>query len=114
MQATFTGANKGQSVTVTLVAEGSDDAGACQILGVTLTAQTPEGPETYRLGRRDARSPQIRVDVSSPNACALPRIILSPDLDAPGRVAAALESSRNDPPFTRATPHALWLLGAGE
>jgi hypothetical protein len=28
------------------------------------------------------------------------------------RVTAALESGRQDPPFVRALPHLLWLLGA--
>ncbi len=110
LEATFRGA--GGEVRASIRAQGSDDVGTAQVLGVTLTTGTPEGPARHRLLRLDPRSPQVRVDSSSPRACALPRIVNSPDLDAPGRVAAALESSRDDPPFVRALPHALRLLGA--
>ncbi len=112
LEATFR-ASGGPDVAVTLLAEeGPDAADVPQLLGVTLTTRTPDGPGTHRLARLGPRSPQVRVDVSSPQTCALPRIVQSPDLDAPGRVAAALESSRLDPPFTRALPHALRILGA--
>jgi hypothetical protein len=40
----------------------------------------------------------------------LPRVVLAPDLEPSRRVAAALESSRIDPPFRKALPHALWML----
>jgi len=110
LEATF---RRGEAeVHVTIRARGSDDVGTPQVLGVTLAVATPDGPAQHRLLRLDPRSPQVRVDSSSPHACALPRVVNSADLDAPGRVAAALESSRNDPPFVRALPHALWLLGA--
>jgi hypothetical protein len=41
-------------------------------------------------------------------------LIEVPELDAAHRIAAALESSRVDPPFDRALPIALWLLEAGD
>ncbi len=108
--ATFRGA--GGDVAVTLLAEEAAVAvDVPQILGVTLTTRSADGPGTYRLARLDARSPQVRVDLSSPDACAMPRIVLSPDLDSPGRITAALESSRVDPPFVRALPHLLRLVG---
>jgi hypothetical protein len=34
----------------------------------------------------------------------------APELDSAHRVAAALESSRHDPPFQKALPIAMWLL----
>ncbi len=97
-------------VKVAIHAAGSKDAGAAQILGVNLATR---GDDTYHLARPEPGSPRVRVNVSSPSACALPRIVLSPELLAPDRVTAALESARLDPPFARALPHALWLLGAG-
>ncbi|MGO9471755.1 MAG: hypothetical protein ACLQVF_47340 [Isosphaeraceae bacterium] len=44
------------------------------------------------------------------NACHLPRIVSVPELGPAGRVAAALESSRIDPPFQNALPIALWFM----
>ena len=43
-------------------------------------------------------------------ACFLPRVVESPELDPARRIAAALESSRLDPPFHKALPIALWLM----
>ena len=97
-------------VKVAIRVEGSKDVGDARILGVNLATR---GKDTYHLSRLEPGSPRVRVNVSSPHACALPRIVLSPELDAPGRVTAALESARLDPPFTRALPHALRLLGTG-
>ena len=101
-------------VMVTLQAvEASGPIDSARILGVTISTRCPEGTGTYRLARPGPDSPQIRIDLTSPESCAMPRVVTSPDLDAPGRVTAALESARIDPPFVRALPHALWLLGAG-
>lgn len=83
-----------------------------QILGVNLTTRGPDGPNTYHLARIDSQSHRVRINVSSPHVCALPRVVVAQELDASDRVTAGLESSRQDPPFTRALPHALWLLGA--
>jgi glucose-6-phosphate dehydrogenase assembly protein OpcA len=99
-------------VAVSIRAKGWDQGGASRILGVTVTTQGPDGPNTYHLARLDPESPRVRVNVSSPHVCALPRVVFSPELAAPDRVTAALESGRQDPPFVRALPHLLWLLGA--
>jgi hypothetical protein len=40
----------------------------------------------------------------------LPRGVHAPEIDAPRRIAAALESARIDVPFRKALPIALWLL----
>ena len=100
-------------VAVSIHAVGGGEADLARILGVTLSTRGPDGPDTYHLSRPDPDSPRVRVHVSSPHACALPRVVLSAELDAPGRVTAALESGRQDPPFTRSLPHMLWLIGAG-
>jgi glucose-6-phosphate dehydrogenase assembly protein OpcA len=99
-------------VAVSIRAEGGNPSGTTQILGVSLSTRGDDGPHTYHLARLDPQSPRVRVSVSSPNVCAMPRMVLSAELDAPCRVTAALESSRLDPPFNRALPHVLWLIGA--
>lgn len=108
LEATFRG--PGGDVAVSIHAEGSARATSARILGVNLTVRGPDGPDTYHLARLGPDSPQVRVNVSSPNACTLPRVVHSPEIDGPGRVTAALESSRQDPPFVRALPHALWIM----
>ena len=85
-----------------------------QVLGITLRigAGAGDGADTLRVTRLRPDEVNVRVDRSSPVACVLPRVVAVPLIDAPGRVAAALESSRVDPPYTRALPHLLWLLDA--
>jgi glucose-6-phosphate dehydrogenase assembly protein OpcA len=81
-----------------------------QLSDAILTTKVPDGAETFRLHRPSAQSPEVRVEIDSPAYCTLPRVVLVPLMDPPHRVAAALESSRLDPPFRKALPHALWLL----
>jgi hypothetical protein len=50
------------------------------------------------------------VETAAANSCCLPRVIEAPELDPARRIAAALESSRLDPPFQKALPIALWLM----
>lgn len=83
-----------------------------QILGIELTIATPAGADTLRVTRLQPNEPQVRVDRSSPVACVLPRVVSVAQVDAAGRVTAALESARQDPPYARALPHLFWLLGA--
>ena len=109
LEATFRG--PAGEVAVLIRAQAAD-ADATQILGVTLSTRGLDGPESYHLARLNPKAPHVRVNVSSPVACTMPRVVNSPEMDAPGRVTAALESARLDPPFVRALPHALWLLGA--
>jgi hypothetical protein len=66
---------------------------------------------TFRLSRVSSRSPEVRVEIDAPGYCTLPRTVVAPEIDPARRVAAALESSRNDAPFQNALPHLLWLLG---
>jgi glucose-6-phosphate dehydrogenase assembly protein OpcA len=78
---------------------------------VVLTTRTPNGTETFRLRRPTPDSSAIHVEAQSLESCFLPRVIEAPELDAARRIAAALESSRLDPPFENALPIALWLMG---
>ncbi|WP_435007256.1 glucose-6-phosphate dehydrogenase assembly protein OpcA [Tundrisphaera lichenicola] len=112
VQATFRGPSG--EIPVSIRTEGSSASGLAQILDVNLTARGPDGDDSLHLNRCSPTSPQVRVIVSSPSACALPRIVNAPEPDAPGRVAAALESSRHDLPFGRALGPTLWLLGISE
>jgi len=103
---------RGGEVHVTIRAIGSAQAGIARINKITLEADGPDGPDTYHLTRLDPDSARVRINVSSPHVCALPRVVYSPTLETADRVTAALESGRQDPPFVRALPHLLWLLGA--
>ncbi len=86
-----------------------------RVMGVTITAKGPEGAdaEVFHLSRLTPDSTAVRVDVSSAELCRLPRLVEAPELDPARRIAAAMESSRIDPPFHNALPIALWLLEPG-
>ncbi len=99
-------------ISITLLTEVDSALESPRILETTLTTRTGDGPETFRLTRASAQASEVHIHIDSPSYCTLPRMVLAPDLDAAHRVAAALESSRIDPPFQRALPIAFWLLGA--
>ena len=100
------------TVAVTMSAEAVPGSNPLpQILGLALTTATDEGVDVLRVDRLAANQPQVRIHRSSPVACTLPRIVSVAQVDGAGRVAAALESARQDPPYARALPHLFWLLG---
>ncbi len=111
LAATFLGPSG--PVAVEIVTEVDPTALAPGLNGATLTARGPDGVATFRLDRPSSRSSEVDVEVFSPTSCSLPRSILTPELDSPRRLAYALESARDDPPFRHALPHALWLLSQG-
>ena len=96
-------------VVATIRTSAGQPGEATRILGVTLTT---DGPDAYRLDRLDPDSPRVRVQVDSADVATLTGVVVSPVLEDADRVTAALESSRQDPPFVRALPHLLWLIGA--
>jgi glucose-6-phosphate dehydrogenase assembly protein OpcA len=110
LEATFQSSSG--EVTVAIKAVGHAASGESRILGVNLSTRADEGANTYHLSRPEPDSPRVRVNMSSPHVCALPRVVLSAEMQPADRVTAALESGRLDPPFTRGLPHLLWLLGA--
>lgn len=63
----------------------------------------------FRLRRQDG-SPEVLAVTDSPGHDALPRLIHAPEWDDERRLAAALESDRDDPPYRHALPHLLWML----
>jgi glucose-6-phosphate dehydrogenase assembly protein OpcA len=105
IEATFRSGDR--EIDVKIVAKADSAASLCS---ATLELADGEGPSSLRLARPAGCTDKVRVEVCSDRACALPRVVQVPDLDAPRRIAAALESSRHDAPFRRALPHALWLL----
>ena len=58
----------------------------------------------------DRARPRSASRSTPPATARFPATVLAPEIDPARRVAAALESSRNDPPFQNALPHLLWLL----
>ncbi len=87
-----------------------------QLETVTIKAERPgaQKPETYEIHRPVLESPIVVVEADAPHLCCLPSMIDAPELDLARRMAAALESSRIDPPFQRALPIAFWLVEAQE
>ena len=81
-----------------------------RLAGVTITTRAPQGAETFRLYRPSPDSPAIRVEAEATQLVLLAARDRRPELDPARRVAAALESSRLDPPFQKALPIALWLM----
>jgi hypothetical protein len=78
---------------------------------VEIVMPGPRGEESLGLTRVEGEAPEVRIETCSACRCALPRLVHAPELDEAGRVSAALESSREDPPYRLARPHLLWLLG---
>jgi glucose-6-phosphate dehydrogenase assembly protein OpcA len=109
IEATFRAGDR--EVAVSIRAE-VDPAGV-SLRSATIELAEGDGPSSLRLARPEGWPDDVRVEICSDRACALPRVVHAPALDTPRRIAAALESSRHDPPFRRALPHALRLLGAG-
>jgi glucose-6-phosphate dehydrogenase assembly protein OpcA len=112
LRATF----KGQTgpVTVVILTKAVPELPFAELCGMTLTtragASANDAGSTFKLRRVSSRSPEVRVEIDAAGYCTLPRTVLVPEIDPARRVAAALESSRNDPPFQNALPHLLWLL----
>ena len=100
-------------VSVEIRTEVNSSLSSAQLKATTLTTRNvgEQGAELFRLARRSPTSPEVCVKIDSNAYCTLPRTVLAPELDPARRVSGALESSRNDPPFEKARPHALWLLG---
>ena len=100
-----------REVVATIVSRADPSAKEVRLHAVTIETSDDEGPISLRLARPPRRPDELRVEICSDRTCALPRVVVAPELDAPRRVATALESSRLDVPYRRALPHALWLLG---
>ncbi len=100
-------------VTVAIRTEAEPSLSVAQLASIELTTRAvgDTGAEQFRLHRFLPTSPMIRVEIDSNAYCTLPRSVLATELDPARRISAALESSRIDPPFEKALPHALRLMG---
>jgi glucose-6-phosphate dehydrogenase assembly protein OpcA len=110
VQATFRGPDGPIAVEITTRSMPLGLFATPRLVEVAITAQGPQGLDTFRLRRPDPSSPAVHVEADTPHACHLPRIVSVPELEPAQRVAAALESSRLDPPFQNAMPIAMWFM----
>jgi glucose-6-phosphate dehydrogenase assembly protein OpcA len=85
-----------------------------RMTGVTLKTQGDDGPGVYRAARVPDTADDAWIESKRHGAPSVPRLIQVDDFDLARRVAAGLESARDDPPFCNALPHVLWLLGLTE
>jgi glucose-6-phosphate dehydrogenase assembly protein OpcA len=97
-------------VDVTIQVKVDPSAKEVGIRAATLHLTDCDGPSSFRLARPEGHSDDLHVEICSDRTCALPRVVVAPDLDPAHRISAGLESARKDEPFRRALPHALWLL----
>jgi glucose-6-phosphate dehydrogenase assembly protein OpcA len=98
-------------VTVTFSTDLDADATPARIASVAITAAEEDGGEVaFRLVRL---GDQVVVEVDGPGRARLPRMVQAAELTPADRVSAALESAREDPPYRKALPNALWLLEGG-
>ncbi len=111
LSAAFRGPTGDIAVTIRTTAAPTLDVP--HLLATTLTTRGVEdhSAELFRLFRLDPNSLEVHVEIDSNDYCTLPRTVVADHFDHARRVSAALESSRIDPPFQKALPHALWLLG---
>jgi glucose-6-phosphate dehydrogenase assembly protein OpcA len=108
LSATFQGPTG--PVAVSIATQVDPTAPTARLRSISLTTRGPE-PEMFQITRAADGSPEVKINIKSGLFCCLPRTALAPEIEPARRVSAALESSRNDPPFQNALPHALWLLG---
>ena len=98
-------------IDVTISTELDAQAAPARISSMSLTAAEDDGKAiTFHLVRLED---QVVVEVDGPNCHRLPRMVRSPELTVPDRVSAALESAREDPPYRKALPNMIWVLGGG-
>src|SRR5690606_28950261 len=102
----------GGEVAVRIESEHADVGPLARIAEVEIGLRDVDAPEaTLRLLRTGPETCEVRDasgDRGDPNAS---RLVTTAEYDAPRRVSAALLTDRNDPPYRRALPIALWLLG---
>jgi glucose-6-phosphate dehydrogenase assembly protein OpcA len=105
LSATF--ASQDGEPSVTLKSRHDPQIAAPHISSVVITVP---GGGTFRLTRQNSHSDDVLVEVDAPTHRNLPRLVHAPEWDAARRVAAAIESARDDTPYQNALPHMLWIL----
>ena len=107
IEATFRG--PAGEVAARIATTAADPCAMPLLSGIALT--TGDG-RRFRVERPDPAGAEIRITEGRPGQDDQVRTLTAPAADRAKRLAAALESTRDDPPFHAALPHALWLLGA--
>ena len=107
IEASFQGPSGEVAVRI-VTAAGPPDA----MDGLSGVSGLAAGPWSFRLDRPDLAGAEVKIALAKPGQERSSRTVHSPEPDDAGRLAAALESTRDDPPFLSALPNALWLLGA--
>jgi glucose-6-phosphate dehydrogenase assembly protein OpcA len=64
----------------------------------------------FKVSRSAEAADEVLLEACRGESRALPRTLRAPEFDTAHRLAAALESAREDPPYRDALPIALWLL----
>lgn len=77
-------------------------------LGLPCDARPRGGVRVERFGPETC---EVHIELADRSEPAFPRFVVAPEYDATKLVSAALLTDRNDPPYRRALPIALWLLG---
>jgi glucose-6-phosphate dehydrogenase assembly protein OpcA len=103
--ATF--ASEHGEASITLKSQHDPQVAAPHISSVVIKVQ---GGGTFRLTRQNSHSDDVLVEVDAPTHRNLPRLVHAPEWDAARRVAATIESARDDTPYQNALPHMLWIL----
>lgn len=106
--------NAGKPVSIRIRSRVQADATPPQLASVTLRVSSGKEPMTMTWSRSDRKCPEICLTRTLACGTELKRTLLAEEFGGPGRMIAALESSRDDPPFRNATPHALAILAASE
>lgn len=100
----------GHSVQVKLSSSADPSLQTAQLAKAEIHWLEEGGTAGFQFSRPSPQSPAVHLKLESPNYCSMPQTILAPEISGGGRVCAALEASRDDPPYQRALPHALWLM----
>ena len=108
VEATFRG-SEGE-VAVRLSTRVDPAAPAASLRGVTISTRGEDFTDHHRISQAAPGNPEVHFEGSGPGAFS--HAVVAAELDTPRRIAAALDATRDDPPFLAALPHALWLLGA--
>ena len=102
----------GQPVEVRLTSAVDPSASTTQLAKVAICCQGAEGGAKtgFEVVRPSAQSREVHIKVDACGLTPLPQTVIAPEISGPGRVSSALESNRDDSPYRRALPHALWLI----
>ncbi len=100
-----------RSIPATIESLAAIDGAPIGVVEVELRLVGSDGPGRIQMQWQGGDHPAIRVEADCAPRCTLPRLAPAPDGRYESRVAAALESSRLDPPYDQARPIAAWLLG---